>query len=226
MSQKPTHDPTLLERMSEEVAPEVSPFMQALIHHSRTIALVVVLCIVGALGYGGYTWYAEKQTEKGREALGAILATPPSAERLQKLEALLATAPETLKVPVALAAIQTGLALKEYQKITPYWDLVAKDPNGSLHTTALIGKAQALALADKTAEALAILEPLSLDAKSVYAPVVNGMIADLAEKSGNFARAISACEALAGGPNPDNAVYWQQKAAALRLQQSTAPKSS
>ena len=227
MAATPTQDPSLLQKMSEEVAPEVSPLLLLITKNAKIIAFVFALGVLGAAGYGGYQWYTAKQLRAAQTALGYILIVPNLEERTAKLESFLASAPQGVQLAANLALAKAYLEAKNYDKALAAWEVTAKNNEASFHTVALIGKAQTLALQEKTAEALAVLEPLAASAQGAARDLIHSSIADLAEKSGDFNKAAVACDALAANSaSPESVEYWQHKAAALRLQQNTAKSAS
>ncbi|MDL2210540.1 hypothetical protein LJC26_07025 [Desulfovibrio sp. OttesenSCG-928-O18] len=221
---RPT-DPTLLDKMSSEVAPEVSPLLRFLLNNARRIGMVTAVFVLAAAGFGIYKWQSDKQLREAQNALGTILAAADNTDRLAKLKTFLPTAPAPIKNSVLLALAKAASDAKDYTAAADAWGEIAKDPKDPLYITATIGKAENLALADKAAEALAAVEAMTLPAGSAAQNLVNTLIVDLAEKTGNVEKAIAACEKLVTGTamtSPEEADFWRQKAASLRLQGKAA----
>ena len=220
-------DSNLLQKMSAEVTPEVSPLLRVLLGNARLIALVLALCVLGTAGYGGYNWYADKKLGEAQAELGRILVMAAPADRAAKLKAFLPSAPEGLHAAANLALAQAAIDAQDYPTAINAWDTVAKDPKSSLYATAMIGKADALALQDKGTEALAVLEKLQPVAGQGTKMLVESLIVDLAEKTGDYAKALAACDNLTStSTNPMEADFWRQKAASLRLRQAETKKPS
>lgn len=224
MALPPVHDDSLLQKMTAEVAPEVSPLLRFLLDHARLIAVVIGLALAATAGFGIYSWYTSKQLDKSRIELGRIVVSPNAADRIRELEAFATRAPASMAVAINLALAKSSLETKDYDRAIRAWDAIAGDPQGSFYLVAVLGKAQALVMQDKNAEALAVLEKVAPSFKDGPRALVDRAIADVAEKMGDFDRAIAASESLAA----NNAViteadYWRQKAAFLRQQKAAKP---
>ncbi len=64
-----------------------------------------------------------------------------------------------------------------------------------------------------------MLEGMTLPEKSEAVNLVNSLIADFAEKTGDIDKALAACEKLITGMaerSPEESGFWRQKAASLR----------
>lgn len=215
-------DQSLFDRMSSEVTPEVSPLLQFLMNNGRRMLIGLAVCVIAGAGYGVYNWQAKKQAEQAQNDLGQILVISDSAARLTKLNEFLAKAPAGIKTAVTLAIANTAAEAKNYDAAGAAWGELARDTKSTLYAAALIGKAENLAMAGKDKEALAALEGSALAEDSSANALINSLIVDLAEKAGDTAKAIAACEKLALGSglqNPEEAEFWRQKAAFLRLKQ-------
>ncbi len=218
---------SLLQKMSSEVAPEVSPLLQALLNNSKLIGIVLAVCVLGAAAYGGWRWHEAKSISEAQAELGRILILPAPADREAKLKTFLASAPEGMKAAGNLALAQAALEAKNYAAAVGAWDAVARDSQSPLYATAMIGKAEALALQGKDAEAVAILETVKASAEKNAKSLVESMIVDLAEKAGDYTKALASCDALINTTsNPMEVEFWRQKAASLRLRQGEAKKPS
>ncbi len=224
MALPPVQDNSLLGRASAEVAPEVSPLLRSLLAHARLIAIVVGLALAGTAGFGIYNWHANSQLEKSRVELGRVEIISDPTVRLKELEVFLAKAPSGMSTAVNLAVAKAALEAKNYDRAAKAWDAVAKDPQDALYISAILGKAQALSLDGKDAEAMAALEKASAPAKDGNKALLDKAIEDLAEKMGNIDKAIATCEALAANNSViSESDYWRQKAVSLRQQQAVKP---
>ena len=223
MAEDRSTNQTLLEKMHSEVAPETSPLLRFLTNNAKRITIVMAVCFVAAAGYGIYSWQAGKKIAAAQEALARILILQDGADRLAKLKAFAPGVPETMTKAVTLAVAQTAMQTKEYADAFQAWDSLAKDTKDSLYIPAMVGKAEALSLQGKGAEAMAILESIALPADSEANNLVNAAIVDLAEQAGNLEKAIAVCEKLILGMaarSPEEAEFWRQKAASLRAAKS------
>ena len=223
MAEDRSQNQTLLDKMTSEVTPETSPLLQFLTNNAKRIMLVMAVCFIAVAGYGVYSWQETQKLAAAQDSLTRILVVKDDADRLAKLKAFAPSAPEAIRGSVALAIAHTAMQAKSYDDAFQAWDRFSKDSTSPLYTTAMIGKAEALALQGKTAESIAILESMSLPADSEAINLVNSLIADLAEQSGNIDKAIAMCEKLVVGMaerSPQEADFWRQKAASLRAGKS------
>ena len=219
MAENRSQDKSLLDKMSAEVTPETSPLLQVLTNNAKLIAVVMALCFLAAVGYSVYSWLDGKKVAKAQENLAQILVVKDNADRLAKLKTFAASAPEAVKKNVALAIAKTAMQIQNYAEAFSVWDSLAKDPKDPIYPVALVGKAETLSRQDKVAEALALLEGAALPADSEVITLVNSLIADLAERSGDTDKAIAMCEKIATGMaarSPEEAEFWRQKTASLR----------
>lgn len=220
MAEQQPQNTTLLDQMSSEVTPATSPLLNFLINHARAIGIVLVACFAITGGYGIYTWQAAKKVSEAQNSLAAVLVIKDDATRLAKLKEFAATAPEALQKGLTLSIAHAAMQAKDYAAAFTAWDTLAKDPKDDLYTTAMIGKAESLALQDKTADALAALDGMTISPDNDAYGLVNSLIVNVAEQAGNMDRAIRACENLIAGMatrSPEEAEYWRQKADSLRL---------
>lgn len=216
---------TLMAEITSEVTPATSPLLNFLITHSRKLMAAAAVCVIAGAGYGIYSWQMKNQVAEAQDKLGRILITQNSPDKLASLKAFLASAPAGVKGSVQMAIAKTAMDVKDYAAAYEAWDVLARDTKSALYIIAMVGKAEALALQDKTAEALAMAEGIAIPTDSPSMPLVHGLIIDLAEKSGDFPKAITACEKLVASIamlNPEEADFWRQKAASLRTQEKAA----
>lgn len=216
---------TLMDEISSEVTPATSPLLSFLIAHARKIAAAAAVCVVAGAGYGIYSWQAKNQIAEAQDRLGRILITHNSPDRLADLKAFLTDAPAGIKGSVQMAIAKAAMDVKDYSAAYEAWDALSRDTKSAFYVIAMVGKAESLALQDKTADALAVAEGIAIPADSPSMPLVHGLIIDLAEKSGDFPKAIAACEKLVASIvmlNPEEADFWRQKAASLRNREKAA----
>lgn len=219
MAEEQFKTPTLLDKMSAEVTPATSPLLNFL---SRNAKLIVVLSVAGLMaagGYGVYSWQQRQTAENARDALARVLVIEDDAARLAGLKDFLPTAPAGLVTSANLAIASAALRTHNYADAVQAWDALSKDPKDLLYVTAMIGKAEALALQGKHADALAVLESIVLPQGSEAVNMVNALIVTAAEQTGDLKKALAVCEKLIPGMaerSPEEAEYWRQKAASLR----------
>ncbi len=205
----------LLDKVSAEVAPEVSPLLNLLLKYSRLLVFLLVAVVAIGIGWGGYAWYSGRQLAAATLELGELQALP-AAEGLEKLKTFAAGAPSGLKSAANLALAQAALYASDYATAASAWEAVAARETGPMAQVARIGKAQALVMAGKDAEALAVLQAVAPETDAMRA-FVDELLVDLAEKTGNIELAVKASRSLAENPAlAENSAYWMQKAASLQ----------
>ena len=205
----------LLDKVSAEVAPEVSPLLNLLLKYSRLLVFLLVAVVAIGIGWGGYAWYSGRQLAAATLELGELQALP-AAEGLEKLKTFAAGAPSGLKSAANLALAQAALYASDYATAASAWEAVAARETGPIAQVARIGKAQALVMAGKDAEALAVLQAVAPETDAMRA-FVDELLVDLAEKTGNIELAVKASRSLAENPAlAENSAYWMQKAASLQ----------
>lgn len=220
MAEERTNTPTLLDKMSAEVTPATSPLLEFLTNNAKLIVVALLACFAAAGGYGVYAWQNKKNVAEAQDSLARILIVRDDADRLAKLKAFLPGAPEGIRSGVNLAVAKTAMQAKDYQEAFRAWDSLAGDTKDPLYVPAMIGKAESLSLQGKAADALALLESVTLPADSEAVNLVNTLIVSTAEQAGNIEKALAVCEKLIVGmaaKSFEESEYWRQKAAALRL---------
>lgn len=220
MAKEQSSPQTLLDKMSAEVTPATSPLLEFLTRNARLIGIGIAVCVVAAAGYGFYAWQDKRATAKAQDDLARIIILPDATDRLAKLKEFLASAPPGMRKSVNLAIALAASQAESHADAFQAWDALSRDTESPLYVTAMVGKAESLSLQGKASEALAILEGISLASDSGAANMVNTLIISAAEKAGDLKKALAVCEKLIPGMaerSPEEAEYWRQKAAALRL---------
>ena len=220
MADTKTDNMTLLDKMSSEMTPATSPLLEFLTRNAKLIAAVLAACVVVLAGYGFLSWNEGKKLAAAQEDLARILILEDSQDKLAKLKAFVPGAPDSMRNSLALVMARTAMKVKDYPEASQAWDVLTGNPKDPIYATAMIGKAESLSLQGKAVEALAVLESMSLPPEGMAASLVNVFIADLAERAGEYDKAIAACEKLISAmavQNPEEIEFWRQKAASLRL---------
>ena len=224
MAAHPEQAPSLLTTLQAEVASEASPVLRFLVRHARVIVIGLLLFIIAIAGYWVHSWQADKQKAADARELGAILIISDARQRVNKLEAYLASAPQSLKATVCFAMMESARQLQDYPKVYSAWYAIGA-LNPSLKVTAGMGMASALAAQNQFKEALTVLDGVSVGANQAEAMIVNTQIALYAEVAGEYDRALAACDTLLtlDRAMPD-ARIWTQKKAELEQKKAGAAK--
>lgn len=210
---------TIIDSIQSEVAKEASPLMEFLVRNSKRILAVVLLIAVAAAAYGGWTVYHESKLEDAREELGLILLKPESAEKLAALKTFAESAPDEYKTGAYLAIASSAERAGDYVLAAEAWGEVVKSTDAPMHFVAQLGLASALKNQGKDEEALRMLEDMLTGAPADMSPVLNSAIIELAEKKGDWNRAVQACEAIINNTDLQiDKTSWRQRAAYLRQQ--------
>lgn len=218
----------LVGSFQSEVADEASPLLSFLVAHAAKLAAAIILCI---LAIGGY-WFYQSHEESSRIAesaeLGKILVISDPSMRMERLDAFVKTAPESVARSAWFAILETASVLEDNDRLYQAWKVIG-DMDAAIRLPAVLGMANALAAQEKYGEALALLDSASQSAPGAESAQLNIRIALLAEIQGDLARAARACEAVIADPllDPAEAKLWTQKKEELtaRLGAQPAPGS-
>jgi predicted negative regulator of RcsB-dependent stress response len=215
----------LMDSIQTEVAKEASPFLEFLILHSKKIIILTVLVLLIAVGFSAWRMHQENKLGDAREELGLIVARPDSGTKLEELKTFARRIDIAEVKSAALLALSSGaqekgdyaLAVQALEELTP---LI---PAGSpMYYTTQLGIASNLNKQDKAAEALNLVESLLRNAPPELTFPINITILDLTEKSGQWDRAIQACEAMLNNASETNDMtYLQQRIAGLQLKKES-----
>ena len=189
----------LMDSLQADVAAEASPLMLFLTEHARKIAFALALFILVIVGYWFYSSHADKVAAEDAQRLGAILIISDPGMRLERLEAFISSAPAALKREAWFALAGAATQMRDYPKAYKAWETIRGfDP--ALRGTASLGMANALAQQERYADALSLLNAILPELKGPEAVNVNMRIILLAEVTGDYARAIAACDAILATP--------------------------
>jgi predicted negative regulator of RcsB-dependent stress response len=208
---KPEHQQGLVEEIRSEVPEEASPLLRFLLTRAKFVAAALVL-IVAAVA-GGQMYSANRESRKAEEAesLGRLLVISAPDRRLEKLEEFMADAPASTRTAGWFAIMEAATLLQDNDKVYNAWkEIGAADP--SLKVASAMGMAGALAARDRFREALDILGAVSGGLEAGEAADVNSRIVILAELSGDYKRAVGACDVVTGlPPGSADVKFWAQK---------------
>lgn len=202
----------LVDSLQSEVADEASPLLGFLVAHAAKIAAAIILFIVAIGGYWFYQSHAESNRAAEEAELGKILIISDPSMRMERLEAFVKTAPESVARNVWFAILETASVLEDNDRLYQAWEVIA-GMDAAIRLPAVLGMANALAAQEKYGEALTLLDNASLSSPGAESAQLNIRIALLAEMQGDLARAMRACEALTADPllDPAEIALWTQK---------------
>ena len=224
----PEKNSSLVSQVTSEVAPETSPLLNFLVKNRRVLGLALLVLVLAMVGYGVYTWRSGKQLAASQAELGRILVMASDTERLAKLKAFAVDAPSSMRDGLQLAIARSASLAKDYPAAVAAWDTLTKNPNAAVYAVAIVGKAENLILQNRDADALAVLLGAVVQNNMAASNLINSLVVDLAEKLGDYPKAIAASEKLVTGSaagGVEEANFWRQKAASLRLAQAEQQQS-
>lgn len=215
----------LMDSIQTEVAKEASPFLEFLILNSKKIVILIVLLLLIAVGISGWRMHKENKLTDAREELGLILARSDNSAKLEELKTFAQHVDlEEIKTAALLALSSGAQESRDYALASrALEELTTLLPAGSpMYYTAQLGIASNLNKQNKEAEALSLVESLLQNAPPELTFPINITILDLTEKSGQWDRAIQACEAMLNNASEANDMaYLQQKIAMLQLKKES-----
>jgi predicted negative regulator of RcsB-dependent stress response len=214
--------------LEHEVAAEASPMLHFLANHARGIVIAVLLFIAAIGGYWAYSNHQSAKHGENTLALGKLLIISNDAMRLEKLQAFLATAPDSVRRETLFAIMEAANKTGDLTTVHDSWKQIGElDP--SIRAFAAIGMADALSGQKKYAEALAVLTSAvsSSSLNAAESVPINARITLLAENLGDFDRAMTACDALLARPGSQVDVnMWAQKKAVLEKKAAAKKEQS
>ncbi|CCO22077.1 tetratricopeptide repeat protein [Maridesulfovibrio hydrothermalis] len=204
----------VLDQVHESTPDSIHPLLDYLLKNGKMIAAGIAAIIVIAGVYSGMQYMNQQKQLKAQNELGVILIKYSGAKQAQELAAFEKSVPAEMKPAVQLALAKAWMDAADYVKAEAAWADIAKD-NNSLTPVAELGKAKCLMLADKSAEAVTVLQTLKNKTGAAFAPSINRMLAEAAEKSGNIQMAVQAYQGLLAS-NPNERMYLEGKIKELK----------
>lgn len=214
----------LVDSLQSEVADEASTLLSFLVAHAGKIAAAIVIFIAAIGGY----WFYESHSAGNRAAeaaeLGKILVISDPGMRMERLEAFVKDAPESVRRSAWFSILETASVLEDNDKLYQAWKAIG-DMDAAIKLPAALGMANALTAQEKYKEALELLEGFATSAPDSGSAQLNIRIALLAEMQGDYARAARACEAVAADPmlDPAELKLWTQKKEELAARADARP---
>lgn len=207
---------SIVDSLQSEVSAEASPLLAFLIAHAAKIAALIVLFIVGIGVYWFYASHSEGRQAEEYLEFGKIQVISDPKLRLEKLEAFVTSAPESVKRSAWFAMLDAAHPLEDMEKVYSSWSAI-REFDTSMLVTASLGMANSLSARKQYREALEVLDSLTGKLKPLDIANVNIHIVLLAELLGDYKRAIEACDVIIREPSvePIEVKLWVQKKAEL-----------
>ena len=202
--------PGIFGELQSEVSVEAAPLLQFIARHAVAVMVVLGLFVVAVVGIGAWQWYASKRDEEARTHLARLLLQQQGAARIHALENFAATAPASSRLTALMELGLAALAEKDPARAAAaFARIAALDKDKPFGAMTALSQAQALMQAEKTAEALEVLEGLEPTVPDPIRAQVRGLIALNARQIGKTDRAIKAYEDLLAGAHGEDADYYR-----------------
>ncbi|MGE4423443.1 MAG: tetratricopeptide repeat protein [Pseudodesulfovibrio sp.] len=190
--------PDVLADIESHTPESLHPILEAAFTYRKQLITAVCIILAVTVAYAGYKAYSAKAEASAQARLGEIMVTSTGADRLAKLDALLGDVTDSVRPAVTLEAAQTAMSLGDYAKAGGYWESLVGMTQGEMQFVARMGRAKAMALAGKGAEALKEMKELVGTASAAYTVPVYRQLALAAEAAGDKAEALAAYKKLDG----------------------------
>ena len=196
MAQAPTKEQSPLTAVEAQLPDGMHPLIETAAKYKNHLIIGVAAVIVVAVSYAALQSYDESATQSAQTKLGAILIEAAGDERINRLEALLASAPDSVHPAILMELAESAMNVGDYGAAQGYWDRLADSADGDMQTVARMGQAKSLSLAGSPAEAVSLLQDLAGDAAPSYVGPIQRQLAVAAEAAGDVATALAAYRAL------------------------------
>jgi predicted negative regulator of RcsB-dependent stress response len=190
--------PDVLTDIESRTPESLHPILEAAFTYRKQLITAVCIILAVTVAYAGYKAYSAKAEASAQARLGEIMVSSTGADRLAKLDAMLGDVTDSVRPAVTLEAAQTAMKLGDYAKAQGYWEDLVGVTEGEMQFVARLGRAKALALAGKGAEALKEMKDLVGTASAAYTVPVYRQLALAAEAAGDKAEALAAYKKLDG----------------------------
>lgn len=188
---------TGLEEIESRVPEQMHPFLEAAFEKRKQLLIGVTVIVALAALYAGINVYDKRAMNTATAKLGTVLIESSGEEKISRLEGLLNSAPSSARGAVLLELAEASMTNDKYDTAAEYWDKLISISNDNLRSVARMGKAKALTMAGKPAEAVTILKDLAGAASARFAVPANRQLAVAAEQAGDTATALAAYKILA-----------------------------
>nr|WP_287412984.1 transcriptional regulator [Pseudodesulfovibrio sp.] len=197
MADNKTTQQEVLSDIESRAPQSMHPILEAAFKYQKQLILAVSVIIGVTAIYAGYNAYAAKAKATAQAELGVILVETRNKDQIEKLETLLSTVPASVKPAVVLEIAQASMTFGEYAKAVTYWGMLVGETNDDMQFTARMGKAKALLLEGKSADALTEMKELVGIASAAYTVPVYRQLALAAETAGDTVEALAAYKKIA-----------------------------
>ncbi|BDQ38941.1 hypothetical protein SYK_33010 [Pseudodesulfovibrio nedwellii] len=197
MADNKTTQQEVLSDIESRAPQSMHPILEAAFKYQKQLILAVSVIIGVTAIYAGYNAYAAKAKATAQAELGVILVETRNKDQIEKLETLLSTVPASVKPAVVLEIAQASMTFGEYAKAVTYWGMLVGETNDDMQFTARMGKAKALLLEGKSADALTEMKELVGIASAAYTVPVYRQLALAAETAGDTVEALDAYKKIA-----------------------------
>jgi len=196
MVESKTAGQATLDEIEARVPSSLHPVLETAFKHRKRIVAGVAAIILAAAAYAAYSGYSARALAEAQSQLGVIIIEASGQDRLDRLEALLGSAPSSAKAAVLAELTQSAMRLEDWDKAANAWSRLAGVADSEMNIVARLGEAKCLLLAGRADEALTGLKALAGSVPAGFAAPVYRQMALAAEKTGDTAQALQAYRRL------------------------------
>ncbi|NDV23654.1 tetratricopeptide repeat protein [Desulfovibrio sp. JC022] len=204
----------ILNQVHESTPDTLHPLLDYIIKNGKMIVGGIAVIILLAGGISGVKYMNQQKMIKAQSEMGTILIKYSGAKQAEALAAFEKDAPASMKPAVQLALAKAWMDADRFADAKSVWADIAKT-SPKLAPVAGLGQAKCLMLEDKAGEAITILQKIKESAGAAYAPSINRLLADAAEKAGNIQLAVQAYQGLLTS-SPQEASFFEFKIKELK----------
>jgi predicted negative regulator of RcsB-dependent stress response len=199
------------QQAAAEFAEEQHPAVKWAQENAKLLIGAVSAIVIVAAGYAFMEFYQGRQLEKAKAELAQITTSAQGAERAEQLAGFAASAPDELKVNALMELAKAQGAQGDFLAAAATWDQVASSTDESFQVPARLGKVSSLIRGGDAGQALAELETLKGQASEPYLQALAIKIANVAEKAGDYERALAAYRDLLGMDSGNRQAFVEYK---------------
>ncbi|WP_144284069.1 YfgM family protein [Megalodesulfovibrio gigas] len=197
--------------------PREHPALVWIQNNLKMLGVVIAVIILAAAAMSLAKWNKETARKQAAEVLGSLLVNAKGETAAAELEAFAQAAPEPVRTGAMLSLAELLMASEEYAKAADVWAGIALKASQPMKTTAGIGQAQALVLAGKAQEALALVRTLEQGAPASFEKSLLRLKAQAAEAAGEYQDAIAAWATMMEKESSQQTAFYRQVMARLEL---------